>query len=178
MSCPNRQIAAMMFAHSPPPPGVRCEASSSRSATHADVARSCAANVTDLVPSPPPRSRPGATGLTLVNSVMGMVIDVEACRPQFDGVAADSGRADHAHPLAAVCETSHVALPDCRSLVRVVWRHGVSSTIEMMQAGRRARCRCRHRDLRRTAGRAADLREMEDGAGEPRGGRARIDRSG
>jgi dihydroorotate dehydrogenase (NAD+) catalytic subunit len=91
-------------------------------------------NVTDITKIARAAVGAGATGLTLVNTVMGLVIDAEARRPVLGGGGGGlSGPAIKPVALRAVHDVSH-ALPD----VPIVGTGGVMSgvdAVEMLLAG-------------------------------------------
>ena len=109
VSCPNVEDRHRMFAHDPV-------------ATH-DVIEATATsgrprwaklspNVTDIVPIAEAAQKAGADAVTLVNTLMGMVIDVDSRRPLLGGGGGGvSGPAMHPVAVRAVYDV-HAALED------------------------------------------------------------------
>jgi dihydroorotate dehydrogenase (NAD+) catalytic subunit len=133
VSCPNLHRREEMFAHDP-------EATAAAVGAVADaglalpVFAKLSPNVTDITKIARAAVGAGATGLTLVNTVMGLVIDAEARRPVLGGGGGGlSGPAIKPVALRAVHDVSH-ALPD----VPIVGTGGVMSgvdAVEMLLAG-------------------------------------------
>ena len=137
LSCPNVEARADVFAHS---------AAATRDATHAVVGvlgasvpvfAKLSPNVTDIVAIATAARDAGATGLTLVNTVMGLVIDADTRTTRLGaGGGGLSGPPIKPIALRAVHEVTR-ALPD----VPVIGTGGVASgtdAIEMMLAGAHA----------------------------------------
>src|SRR5690606_24482887 len=100
VSCPNVEDRGRMFAHSP-----------ERTAEVVAATEACgrprwaklSPNVTDLVPIAAAARDAGAEAVTLVNTMMGMVIDTEARRPRLGGGGGGlSGPAIHPIAVRAV----------------------------------------------------------------------------
>jgi dihydroorotate dehydrogenase (NAD+) catalytic subunit len=134
LSCPNVEARANVFAHDP---------DTTRAATHAVVAALGGAvpvfaklspNVTDLVSIAGAALDAGASGLTLVNTVMGLVVDASTRAPRLGaGGGGVSGPPIKPIALRAVWEVSR-AFPG----VAVIGTGGVSTgedAIEMLLAG-------------------------------------------
>lgn len=134
LSCPNVEARADVFAHAP---------ESTRNATHAVVAAlggsvpvfaKLSPNVTDIVAIAGAAVDAGATGLTLVNTVMGLAIDASARAPRLGaGGGGLSGAPIKPVALRAVWEVSR-AYPE----VPIIGTGGVASgedAAEMMLAG-------------------------------------------
>jgi dihydroorotate dehydrogenase (NAD+) catalytic subunit len=133
VSCPNLHHRSQMFAHDP-------------GATHAAVAAVVSAgpalpvlaklspNVTDLVEIAGAAVDAGAEGLTLVNTLLGLLVDAETRRPVLGGGGGGlSGPAIKPVALRAVHDVTR-ALPG----VPVIGTGGVQSgvdAVEMMLAG-------------------------------------------
>jgi dihydroorotate dehydrogenase (NAD+) catalytic subunit len=131
VSCPNLEDRSRMFAHSP-------------QATEAALAVSAAAglprwaklspNTDALVEVAAAAVQAGAEALTLVNTVLGMVIDTERRRPVLGaGGGGLSGPPIHPVAVRAVYEV-HAALPD----VPIVGAGGVDdavTAVELLMAG-------------------------------------------
>jgi dihydroorotate dehydrogenase (NAD+) catalytic subunit len=134
LSCPNVEARAHVFAHAP---------ESTREATRAvvealggatPVFAKLSPNVTDLVEIAGAALDAGATGLTLVNTVMGLVIDASARAPRLGaGGGGLSGPPIKPIALRAVWEVSH-AYPG----VPIIGTGGVATgedAVEMLLAG-------------------------------------------
>jgi dihydroorotate dehydrogenase (NAD+) catalytic subunit len=91
-------------------------------------------NVTDLVAIADAAAQGGADAVTLVNTLMGLVLDIEARRPLLGGGGGGvSGPAIHPVAVRAVYDV-HAAMPD----LPIVGVGGVASghqAIEMLMAG-------------------------------------------
>jgi dihydroorotate dehydrogenase (NAD+) catalytic subunit len=102
--------------------------------THLPVLAKLTADVTDIVDVAQAVVRAGAHGLSLINTLLGMAIDVEAFRPRLGAVTGGlSGPAIRAVAVRCVYEVSR-ALPD----VPIVGLGGVvdvPSAIEFLLAG-------------------------------------------
>jgi dihydroorotate dehydrogenase (NAD+) catalytic subunit len=134
LSCPNVEARAHVFAHAP---------DTTRDATHAvvdalggaaPVFAKLSPNVTDLVEIAGAALEAGATGLTLVNTVMGLVVDASARAPRLGaGGGGLSGPPIKPIALRAVWEVSR-AYPG----VPVIGTGGVTTgedAAEMLLAG-------------------------------------------
>jgi dihydroorotate dehydrogenase (NAD+) catalytic subunit len=134
LSCPNVEARADVFAHAPEP---------TRDATHAVVAALGGAvpvfaklspNVTDIVAIADAALDAGATGLTLVNTVMALAIDASTRTPRLGaGGGGLSGAPIKPIALRAVCDVSraHPGVP-------IIGTGGVASgedAAEMLLAG-------------------------------------------
>jgi dihydroorotate dehydrogenase (NAD+) catalytic subunit len=131
VSCPNVEDRGRMFAHSP-----------ERTAEVVAATEACgrprwaklSPNVTDLVPIAAAAHGAGAEAVTLVNTMMGMVIDVERRRPLLGaGGGGLSGPAIHPIAVRAVFDV-HAALPE----LPIVGVGGVSdgaTAVELLLAG-------------------------------------------
>jgi dihydroorotate dehydrogenase (NAD+) catalytic subunit len=137
LSCPNVEARANVFAHAP---------ETTRDATHAVVTALGGAapvfaklspNVTDIVAIATAALDAGATGVTLVNTVMGLVIDAETRAPVLGaGGGGLSGPPIRPVALRAVAEvsTAHPGVP-------IIGTGGVSTgadAVEMLLAGAHA----------------------------------------
>ncbi len=132
LSCPNVEERSQMFAHDP---AATAEAVAAVvEVWDRPVWAKLSPNVTDLVAIAGAAAGAGAEAVTLVNTVMGMVIDVEARRPVLgNGGGGVSGQAIHPVAVRAVWDV-HAALPD----LPVVGVGGVSSgvdAVELLLAG-------------------------------------------
>jgi dihydroorotate dehydrogenase (NAD+) catalytic subunit len=134
LSCPNVEARNDVFAHS---------ATATYDAMHAVVDAvgdavptfaKLSPNVTDIVPIARAATDAGATGLTLVNSVMGLAVDAEARAPRLGaGGGGYTGAPIKPIALRAVWEVAR-ALPG----VPIIGTGGVTTgldAIEMMLAG-------------------------------------------
>jgi dihydroorotate dehydrogenase (NAD+) catalytic subunit len=134
LSCPNVEARAEVFAHAP---------ETTRAATHAvvdalggaaPVFAKLSPNVTDLVEIAGAALDAGATGLTLVNTVMGLVVDAAARAPRLGaGGGGLSGTPIKPIALRAVWEVSR-AYPG----VPIIGTGGVvtgEDAVEMLLAG-------------------------------------------
>jgi dihydroorotate dehydrogenase (NAD+) catalytic subunit len=133
LSCPNVEAREGMFAHS-------VEATTEAIAAVAAAAPArprwakLSPNVTDLVAIARAAQEAGADAVTLINTVMGLVIDVETRRAALgNGGGGLSGRAIHPVAVRAVWDV-HAACPD----LPIVGVGGVASgvdAVEMLLAG-------------------------------------------
>jgi dihydroorotate dehydrogenase (NAD+) catalytic subunit len=136
VSCPNLHQRSEMFAHDP-----IATRDVLRAVLDADaglpVFAKLSPNVTDLVAIARAAVDAGVDGLTLVNTLMGLLVDVEASRPALGGGGGGlSGPAIHPVALRAVHDVSR-ALPG----VPVIGTGGVASgadAVAMMMAGAHA----------------------------------------
>lgn len=131
VSCPNLEDRSRMFAHSS-----QATADVVAATSRLTVPRwvKLSPNTADLVEVAAAAVAAGADGLTVANTVLGMVIDVEARRPALgNGGGGLSGPGIHAVAVRAVFET-HAALPE----VPILGVGGVNSgvdAIELVMAG-------------------------------------------
>jgi dihydroorotate dehydrogenase (NAD+) catalytic subunit len=112
LSCPNVEDRRRMFAHDPALAALAVEASVAGCGR--PVWAKLSPNVTDLVEIAGAVLDAGAEALTLINTVMGMVIDTESRRPVLGSGARGgglSGPAIHAVAVRAVFEC-RAAFPD------------------------------------------------------------------
>ncbi len=119
VSCPNLEDRSRVFAHDPSTTAAVVEAT-------AAVGRprwaKLSPNVTDLVPIAVAAREAGAEAVTLINTMMGMVIDVETRRPALGGGGGGlSGPAIHPVAVRAVYDCFQ-AFPICRSSAWEGWR--------------------------------------------------------
>ena len=134
VSCPNHHDRDRMFAHSP-----------EHTAEVIEVAKVCdrpmwaklSPNVADLSSIARAAVDAGAEAVTLVNTVLGMVIDIEARRPLLGGRGGGlSGPAIHPVAVRAIHDV-HAAHPD----ITIVGVGGVArgvDAIELLMAGAKA----------------------------------------
>ena len=134
LSCPNVEARAHVFAHAP---------ETTRAATHAvvdalggatPVFAKLSPNVTDIVSIAGAAIDAGADGLTLINTVMGLVVDAASRSPRLGaGGGGVSGPPIKPVALRAVWEVAR-AFPD----VPIIGTGGVSTgedAVEMLSAG-------------------------------------------
>jgi dihydroorotate dehydrogenase (NAD+) catalytic subunit len=133
LSCPNVEARAGMFAHS-----VESTSEAVRAVAAVLEGRPLWAklspNVTDLASIASAAADAGADAVTLINTVMGLVIDPETRRPVLGkGGGGLSGRAIHPIAVRAVWDV-HLALPD----LPIIGVGGVASgedAVELLLAG-------------------------------------------
>ncbi|WP_420433316.1 dihydroorotate dehydrogenase [Candidatus Poriferisocius sp.] len=133
VSCPNLEDRGRMFSHS----AAMTEAALAATAT-CGLARWAKLSATgDLVEVAAAAVEGGAEALTLINTLLGMVIDTEARKPLLGGGGGGvSGRAMGPVAVRAVYDV-HAALPE----VPIIGVGGIASgtdAVEMMMAGARA----------------------------------------
>lgn len=133
VSCPNLEDRGEMFAHHREATAAAVRASVEQLPALPVFAK-LSPNVTDLRPIAAAAMEVGATGLTLVNTVMGLAIDAERRRPRLGaGGGGLSGPAIKPVALRAVFEVSQ-ALPG----VPIIGTGGVANgvdAVEMLLAG-------------------------------------------
>ena len=131
MSCPNLDGGSHLFAHSPT---ATAEAIAASRVCGRPVWAKLSPNTDQLVAVAGAAHDAGASAVTLVNTVMGMVIDLEQRRPALGGGGGGlSGRAIHPVAVRAVFEVhaAHPTLP-------IVGVGGVatgSEAVELIMAG-------------------------------------------
>lgn len=131
LSCPNVHRADEMFAHDPAGTAAALEAAAS---CGRPLWAKLSPNVTDLVAIARAAQDAGAAAVTLVNTVMGLVIDTETRRPVLGkGKGGLSGRAIHPVAVRAIWDV-HREVPG----LPIVGVGGIASgtdAIEMIMAG-------------------------------------------
>lgn len=131
LSCPNLDGGAHLFAHSPQ---ATADALGAALACERPLWAKLSPNTDQLVAVARAARDAGADAVTLVNTVFGMVIDVEQRRPALGGGGGGlSGRAIHPVAVRAVHDV-HAALPD----LPIVGVGGVATgtdAVELMLAG-------------------------------------------
>lgn len=133
VSCPNVEDRSRMFAHSP------AAAAEAVAASECGLPRwaKLSPNVPDITEVACAVVAAGAEGLTLVNTLLGMAIDVEGRRPLLGGVGGGlSGAAVHPAAVRAVWECRD-ALPDAAIVGVGGVRTGVDA-VELLLAGANA----------------------------------------
>ncbi|MFN2488465.1 MAG: dihydroorotate dehydrogenase [Actinomycetota bacterium] len=133
ISCPNLEDRSNMFAHSPDAT-TAVVAEVKKALPRLPVFPKLSPNVTSLEEIAGAALEGGAAGLSLVNTIFGMAIDVESRRPKLAGtVGGLSGPAIRPIAVKAVHEV-HQAFPD----VAIIGQGGISSApdaLEMILAG-------------------------------------------
>lgn len=133
VSCPNLEDRGQMFAHHPETTAAVVRAAVAEIGDLPVFAK-LSPNITDLRPVASAAVDAGATGLTLVNTVLGLAIDAEGRRPRLGaGGGGLSGPAIKPVALRAVWEVSR-ALPG----IPIIGTGGVASgvdAVEMLLAG-------------------------------------------
>jgi dihydroorotate dehydrogenase (NAD+) catalytic subunit len=137
LSCPNVEARSHVFAHSPDATKTVMAGVAGVLGDDALLLAKLSPNVTDIVAIARAALDGGATGLTLVNTVMGLVIDAEARTPKLGGGGGGcSGAPIKPIALRAVWDVSR-ALPE----VPIVGTGGVTNgrdAVEMLLAGAHA----------------------------------------
>ena len=136
LSCPNVEDRRHMFAHSP---SAAAEAVAAASVCGRPRWAKLSPNVTDLTSIAGAVLEAGAEAVTLVNTVMAMVLDVDARRPLLGSGARGGGLSGPAiHPIAvrAVFDT-RAAFPDA-AIVGVGGVAGGADAVELLMAGANA----------------------------------------
>jgi dihydroorotate dehydrogenase (NAD+) catalytic subunit len=132
ISCPNVERRNQVFACDPQAAGEVIGTVTRM--THLPVFAKLTADVTDIVEVAQSCVRAGAHGLSLINTVLGMAIDVETFRPRLGGITGGlSGPAIRAIAVRCVFQVAR-ALPD----VPVIGIGGVTdapSAVEHLLAG-------------------------------------------
>lgn len=131
VSCPNVEDRGRMFAHSPTTTIAALEAAS---VCGKPMWAKLSPNVTDLVSIAEAARSAGAEAVTLINTVMGMTIDIETRQPRLGGKFGGlSGPAIHPVAVRAVFDV-HAAWPDL-PIVGVGGVARAEDAIELVMAG-------------------------------------------
>lgn len=134
VSCPNLEDRGEMFAHHPDATAAVVAAVVAQVPQGFPVFAKLSPNVTDLRPIAAAAIEAGATGLTLVNTLMGLAVDPERRRPRLGGLRGGlSGPAIRPVALRCVFDVSR-ALPG----VPIIGTGGTASgtdAAEMLLAG-------------------------------------------
>jgi dihydroorotate dehydrogenase (NAD+) catalytic subunit len=126
LSCPNLESRADMFAHST---SATEDAMAATAASGRPRWAKLSPNVADLADIAAAARRGGAEAVTLVNTVLGMAVDVETRRPRLANVGGGlSGPAIHPIAVRAVHDV-HEAHPD----LPIVGVGGVSSGVDAVE---------------------------------------------
>ena len=134
VSCPNLEDRGEMFAHHPEATAAAVRAAVGEMPATLPVLVKLSPNVTDLRPIAAAAVEAGATGLTLVNTLLGLAIDAKARRLRLGaGGGGLSGPAIKPVALRAVFEVSQ-ALPGVPIVGTGGVRTGVDA-VEMLLAG-------------------------------------------
>ncbi|HLI55526.1 MAG TPA: dihydroorotate dehydrogenase [Actinomycetota bacterium] len=132
ISCPNLEDRNSMFSHDPVATGTVI--SQLRRSLDVPMFAKLSPNVTSIVDIAGAALDAGARGLSLINTLLGMAIDIETGRPRLGGVMGGlSGPAIRPVAVRAIYEV-HQAFPD----VPIIGMGGVMNhkdAIEMMLAG-------------------------------------------
>lgn len=134
VSCPNLEDRGEMFAHDPHATAAAVRAAVEQVPVTLPVFAKLSPNITDIRPVAAAAVEAGATGLTLINTVMGLAVDAERRRPRLGGIGGGlSGPAIKPVALRAVFDVTR-ALPG----VPVIGTGGVATgvdAVEMLLAG-------------------------------------------
>lgn len=131
VSCPNHHDRNRMFAHSP---ATTAEAVAASAACGRPRWAKLSPNVSDLASIAAAAHDGGAEAVVLVNTVLGMAIDPETCRPRLGGGGGGlSGPAIHPVAVRAVHDV-HAARPDLPIVGVGGVAHGVDA-VELLLAG-------------------------------------------
>jgi dihydroorotate dehydrogenase (NAD+) catalytic subunit len=131
VSCPNTHRGGQMFAHDP---AVTAEVVERTSLVGVPRWVKLSPNTDALVDVARAAVDSGAEGLTLVNTLFGMVIDIERRRPLLGGITGGvSGPALHPVAVRAVYEC-HKALPDT-PIIGVGGVASAADAVELILAG-------------------------------------------
>jgi dihydroorotate dehydrogenase (NAD+) catalytic subunit len=126
LSCPNLDGGAHLFAHDP---GATRDALAAVSSLDRPVWAKLSPNTDRLVEVAAAAADAGADAVTLVNTVMGMIIDVETRRPLLGGRTGGlSGPAIHPVAVRAVHDV-HAALPE----LPIVGVGGVANAVDAVE---------------------------------------------
>lgn len=134
ISCPNVESRGEVFACDPSAAAAVIASVRRNSAPSVPVLAKLSADVTDIVAVARSVVDAGADGLSLINTLLGMVVDIDTMRPALAGVTGGlSGPA--IRPIAVRCVYQvHAALPDVPILGMGGIRHGVDA-LEFVLAG-------------------------------------------
>jgi dihydroorotate dehydrogenase (NAD+) catalytic subunit len=131
VSCPNHHDRGRMFAHAPATTIAAVEAAA---ACGRPRWAKLSPNVTDLVAIAEAAASAGAEAVTLINTLMGMVIDPETRKPRLGGRGGGlSGPAIHPVAVRAVYDV-HAALPTL-PVVGVGGVADATGALELLMAG-------------------------------------------
>jgi dihydroorotate dehydrogenase (NAD+) catalytic subunit len=137
LSCPNVEARAHMFAHAPGPTHDATQAVVDATGGSVPVFAKLSPNVTDIVEIAGAALNAGATGLTLINTVMGLLIDTETRAPMLGaGGGGVSGPPIRPIALRAVHDVAR-AHPGVPIIGTGGVMHGVH-VVEMLLAGAHA----------------------------------------
>ncbi len=134
ISCPNVENRGLVFACDPSAAAAAVSAVRRNTAPGVPVLAKLSPDVTDIVAIARACVDAGADGLTMINTLLGMVIDTRTMRPALAGVTGGlSGPA--IRPVAVRCVFQvHAALPDVPILATGGVRTG-EDALEMVLAG-------------------------------------------
>ena len=132
LSCPNVEHRGLVFATDPE--AVRSVVSMVRRDSSVPVFAKLTADVTDLVAIARAAVEAGASGLTLINTLLGMAIDPETGHPELaNGMGGLSGPAIRPVAVRAVHQV-HAALPDV-PIIGVGGVREVGDVVQFLRAG-------------------------------------------
>ena len=156
LSCPNLEGRGGIFAHDPE---LSAEVIAATAAAAGRDGPSSAPTPTASSRSPRPCTAAGAEAVTLINTLLGMVIDPTTRQPALGaGGGGCRGRAIHPVAVRAVYDV-HAALPD----LPIVGVGGVAERVGRGRAdARRGRTRCRSAPPLRSTDARAGARAVED----------------
>lgn len=134
ISCPNVEDRGQVFACDPEAAAVVVAGVREVTAPGVPVLAKLSPDVTDIVAVARSCVDAGADGLSMINTLLGMVIDVDTMRPVLAGVTGGlSGPA--IRPVAVRCVWQvHAAMPDVPILAMGGVRHGLDA-LELVLAG-------------------------------------------
>jgi dihydroorotate dehydrogenase (NAD+) catalytic subunit len=129
ISCPNVENRGLVFACDPGAAAEVVTAVRRHTAPGVPVLAKLSPDVTDIVAIARSCVDAGADGLSMINTLLGMVIDLDTMRPMLAGVTGGlSGRA--VRPVAVRCIWQvHAALPD----VPILGMGGVASGLDALE---------------------------------------------
>lgn len=134
VSCPNVEDRNTMFAHSP---SATREVMAATSSFGMPTWAKLSPNIGDIVPIAEAAVEGGADALTLINTMMGLALDIETARPRLgNGGGGLSGPAIRPIAVRAVYET-RAALPDT-PIIGVGGINSGEDAIEFLMAGAQA----------------------------------------
>jgi len=136
LSCPNVEARLDVFAHSPESTHAAIAAVVDAAGPGLPVFAKLSPNVTDIVAIARRAVDAGATGCTLINTVMGFAIDAESRTPVLERGGGLSGAPIKPIALRAVWEVAH-ALPGV-PIIGTGGVHDGRDAVEMMLAGAHA----------------------------------------
>ena len=135
VSCPNLEDSRYMFSHSAATTGK--VVSEFKNACNVPIWTKLSPNVPNIIDIASAALEAGSESLTLVNTLIGMAIDIESRKPKLGGITGGlSGPALHPVALRCVYECRR-EFPEA-AIVGVGGISGVESALEMIMAGANA----------------------------------------